>query len=182
MSTTDFDKFVARQQQAAAEVADTDWDKERDEWLDHLNTLHTKIRSFLRKYVDSGQVKVETVQVILNEENIGLYEAPQMVLRIGGQHVVLKPVGTLFVGAKGRVDVEGPAGRAAILLVNKRAQSPASLVHVAVGTGGALPPAPAMSPEKIEWEWKIVTRPPERRFIEITQESFFQLVMEVANG
>ena len=76
MSTTDFDKFVARQQQAAAEVADTDWDKERDEWLDHLNALHTKIRSFLRKYVDSGQVKVETVQVILNEENIGLYEAP----------------------------------------------------------------------------------------------------------
>jgi hypothetical protein len=182
MSTTDFDKFIARQQQAAAEGEATDWEKERDDWLAYLDSLHTKIRYFLRKYVDAGQVKVESAQVILNEENIGHYEAPQIVLRIGGQQVILRPVGTLLVGAKGRVDVEGPAGRATILLVNKRAQSPASLVHVTVGTAGALPATPAEPHEKIEWEWKIVTRPPERRFIEITQESFFQLIMEVANG
>ncbi len=182
MATTDFDRFVARQQQAAAEVAAIDWENERDEWLEHLNSLHTKVKSLLIKYLRSGQITAESVQVILNEENIGLYEAPQMVLRIGGQQVNLVPVGTLLIGAKGRVDVIGPAGRGEILLVDRRASGPGSLVHVTVGTGRTPPPAPTKSPKKIEWEWKIVTRPPERKFVEITQQSLFQLIMEVANG
>lgn len=52
-----------------------------------------------------------------------------------------------------------------------------------MGTEGQLL-SPSESPQhpKIEWEWKILTRPPERRFIEITQETFFDLIMEVANG
>jgi hypothetical protein len=181
MGNTDFDRFVERQQQAAAEVAAIDWENERDEWLEHLNALHAKVKSFLAKYLRSGQVTTESVQVILNEENIGLYEAPQMVLRIGGQQVNLVPVGTLLIGAKGRVDVIGPAGRGEILLVDRRASGPGSLVHVTVGTGRTAPGS-TKSSKKVEWEWKIVTRPPERKFVEITQQSLFQLIMEVANG
>jgi hypothetical protein len=45
-------------------------------------------------------------------------------------------------------------------------------------------PAP-LSPEaieRIEWAWKISTPPPEMKFIELTQEAFFEMVLEVANG
>ena len=105
-----------------------------------------------------------------------------MVLRIGRQEVDLVPIGTLLIGSKGRVDVNGPAGRAQILLVDSKVLDPRALVHVTVGVGGKLPPPPSKRFQEIEWEWTIVTRPPQRQFIEITQQSLFQLIMEVVNG
>lgn len=182
MGSTDFDRFVERQQRQAAKVAAIDWEEERDQWLGRLDELYAKVRSYLGKYLRSGQIIVEETGRILTEENIGSYEAPQMTLRIGGQEVRLVPVGTLLIGAKGRVDVVGPAGQAPMLLVDKRAASPRSLIHVTVGQPGGEPLTEKVETGKVEWEWKIVTRPPERRFVEITKESLFQLIMEVSNG
>ena len=178
----DFDEFVRRQQESSAVAGAIDWDKERDQWLHYLDGLYSKIESFLSKYASSGQIKITYESVRLDEEHIGSYAARQMKLRIGRQEVVLLPIGTLLIGAKGRVDVVGPAGKAAILLVDKRASNPKSLIHVVVGVGGKSPVLPNEPQRKIEWEWKILSRPPERRFIEITQETIFQLIMEVANG
>lgn len=182
MDSRDFDEFVKHQQQGAAVAVSVDWDKQRDEWLARLNALYARVESLLDKYLSSGQIQFKYKIVELTEEYIGSYSATQMTLWIGRKEVLLVPIGTLLIGAKGRVDVIGPAGRAEILLVDKRAAGPASLIHVSVGIGGKLPTPPSESPEAIEWEWKVVTRPPERRFVEITQESLFQLIMEVANG
>ena len=182
MDVKEFDEFVKRQQESAAEVASVDWDGQRKEWLDYLDKLYQKIESLLRKYVSSGQIQLGYRPVELNEENIGSYAAKQMVLKIGPKSVVLEPIGTLLIGSKGRVDVIGPAGKAQLLLVDSKASGPGSLIHVTVGVGRK-PPAPPPEPTReIKWEWKIVTRPPERRFIEITQQTLFQLIMEVANG
>lgn len=183
MDSKDFDEFVKRQQ-GGISVADVEinWEKERDEWLAHLGRLYSKVESFLRKYVSSGQIRYEYRLIDLNEANIGSYAAKQMVLRIGRQEVDLVPIGTLLIGSKGRVNVNGPAGRAQILLVDSKVSDPRALVHVTVGVGGKLPPPPSKRTQEIEWEWKIVTRPPERKFIEITQQSLFQLIMEVVNG
>jgi hypothetical protein len=183
MDRKDFDEFVKRQQGGTSVAAvEIDWEKERAEWLTRLDRLYSKIESFLRKYVSSGQIRYEYRTIELNEENIGSYAAKQMVLRIGRQEVNLVPIGTLLVGSKGRVDVKGPAGRAQMVLVDRRVSDPRSLIQVRVGVGGKLPTPPSKRAREIEWEWKIVTRPPERRFIEITQQSFFDLIMEVANG
>jgi hypothetical protein len=183
MDVKEFDEFVKRQQGPTPGVASIDWDNERKEWLDYLDKLYQKIESLLDKYVSAGQIQREYRPVELNEENIGSYSARQMVLRIGRQSVVLEPIGTLLVGSKGRVDIIGPAGKAQLLLVDSKASGPASLIHVTVGVGGKLPaPPPPKSLQELKWEWKIVTRPPERRFIEITQQTLFQLIMEVANG
>jgi hypothetical protein len=177
-----FDEFVSRQQETDAETASIDWEKERDEWLAHLDRLFLKIESFLSKYVSLGQIRYEYRPVELNEENIGAYSAKQMVLRIGRQQVDLVPIGTLLIGSKGRVDVTGPAGRAQLVLVDSKVSDPRSLIRVTVSVGGKLPPPPSKRSQEIEWEWKIVTRPPERRFVEITQQTFFDLILEVANG
>lgn len=182
MDVKEFEEFVKRQQGSSPGVAEIDWDNERREWLDHLDKLYKKVESLLRKYVSSGQIQLGYRPVELNEENIGSYSAKQMVLRIGRIEVVLEPIGTFFMLSKGRVDIMGPAGKAQILLVDRKASGPTPLIHVSVGLGGKLPAPPAESLQEIEWEWKIVTRPPERRFIKITQETLFQLIMEVANG
>jgi hypothetical protein len=182
VESKDFDEFVRRQQAEASVAAAIDWNHERDEWLGHLRVLYAKTESLLKKYTSSGQIRLEYRSIRLNEENIGSYSAKQMVLKIGRQEVNLVPIGTLLIGFKGRVDVEGPAGKAQIALVDSKASSTASLIHVSVGVGGKPPVAPKKPAEPVEWAWRIVTRPPERRFIEITQETLFQTIMEVANG
>ena len=183
MNTTtnsrDFDDFVRRQQEPSDDV---DWNKERDEWLGYLDRLHRNVRSLLGKYVSSGQIQISDRPIRLNEEGIGTYEAKQLILRIGRQEVDLVPVGTLFIGSKGWVEVVGPAGKADIMLVDSTRDSLRPRVLVTVGIGGKLPPPQSEPQTKIDWDWRIVTRPPERKFVEITQENLFQLIMEVANG
>lgn len=35
--------------------------------------------------------------------------------------------------------------------------------------------------ETIEWDWKIATPPPRIKYIEVNEDSFFDLLMEVIN-
>jgi hypothetical protein len=178
---SDFDAFVKREQTAAAEGERVDWGKERDEWLGHLTELYEQTESFLAQYIETGQIKVNYRDIELNEENIGSYRARQMILKIGRQEITMTPVGTLLIGAKGRVEVVGPAGRTRLLLVNSEASGPTIKVTVSMG-GKPEPPAVEAPPKQIKWAWKIATSPPTIRYIELTQDSLFQALMEVANG
>ncbi|MGO9270800.1 MAG: hypothetical protein ACLQOO_11200 [Terriglobia bacterium] len=162
---TDFDTFVKRQQPALEGGQPVDWAKKRDEWLSHLNELYGQVESFLAKYIKIGEIKCSYRNIALNEENIGSYSAREMVLKIGRQEITLTPIGTIVLGAEGRVDVEGPAGRTRFLLVDSRVSGPTIRVT-----------------KKIKRVWKIATSPPTIQYIELTPESLFQALMELANG
>lgn len=187
MTVKEFDAFVKRQH----ETGEVDWDHERDEWLAHLEALYSKIESMLSGYTSSGKINIRYKTIELNEEDIGSYQARQMVLRIGRQEVDLVPAGTRFIGFKGYVEVTGSAGKARLALANKGRQS--TLPEVAIGVGIITPrtrelekvqtrSAYVPSNAKIEWVWKILPRPPGRELVEVTRESLFQLLMEVTNG
>ncbi len=189
----DFDTFVKRQQPPLNEQEPVDWTRQRDEWLNHLRELYAQIESFLAKYIEIKEIKRSYLDIALNEQNIGSYKAPQMILKIGRQEITLTPVGTLLLGAKGRVDVEGPAGRTRFLLVNGKATGPTIKVTVTElprrtvkgsisNYGKPEPAAVSTAPEEIKWAWKIATSPPSVQYIDLTPESFFQALMEVANG
>jgi hypothetical protein len=178
---TDFGAFVKRQQIASAEASRVDWAKERDEWLRHLEELYDRTESFLAEYIKDGEIQLSYRDIELNEENIGSYRARQMILKIGRQEITMTPVGTLLIGAKGRVEVVGPAGRTRLVLVNREASRPAIKVTVSIG-GKPETPAVGAAPKNIKWAWKIATSPPAIRYIDLTQESLFQALMEVANG
>lgn len=176
----EFDEFVKRQQPAQIEASSVDWAAERNQWLDHLNQLYTSVENFLQPYIDGGTIAVNYKELLLNEENIGEYTAQQMILQIGKQHVVFTPIGTLLIGTKGRVDVEGAAGKARLILTDRHAQRPQ--IKVTVGRDGD-PTHPETRPVlNIDWTWKIATMPPQVSYIDLTQDSLFELVMEVANG
>jgi hypothetical protein len=177
----DFDAFVKNQQPAVADGGPVDWARERDDWLRHLNELYETIESSLAKYIEAGLIKLSYRDMTLNEENIGSYTARQMILKIGRQEIVLTPVGTLLIGVKGRVDVIGPAGRTRFLLVDSKASRPQFKITVGIG-GNAETPPQEEPPKEIRWAWKIATNAPTIQYIELTQESLFQALMEVANG
>ena len=181
-TSKEFDDFVKRQKPLSAAERPVDWDQEREDWISYLDSLYKKIETFLRKYKDEGSIRIEYKQIELNEENIGVYLANEMIIHIGRQEIPLTPIGTLLIGAKGRVDVEGSYGKAALMLVDKDALGPRPLVRVKI-IDPQKPPEPEKETTKnIEWVWKIVTSPPVIRFIDLNAESFFQLIMEVSNA
>ncbi|HML16446.1 MAG TPA: hypothetical protein VK419_05450 [Bryobacteraceae bacterium] len=176
----DFGEFVKREQTASAQTRSEDWIKERDDFLAYLSELYAQIRSFLDEYVRSGGIKIDCRDFPLNEENIGSYTAPQMIIRIGGKEITLTPAGTLLIGAKGRVDIAGPAGRSRLVLVDRDASGPA--IKVTVRRGQAEAPAANALPRNIKWSWKIATSPPGIQYIELTKEEFSRMLLEVVNG
>jgi hypothetical protein len=185
MAKTAFDEFVERQQASDSDVSQIDWNKERGEWLAHLNELYEITEDYLQDYISTGRISCSYTDIELNEENIGSYIARQMILKIGRQQIDFKLIGTLLIGMKGGVDVYGPAGSARFVLVNSLAEGVQSLIRVTVNVAGRtqLPPAPSATPSKdITWKWKIAGRPPEMRFLKLTKESLFETIMAIANA
>ncbi len=182
-----FKDFVQRQQQPRSGDEAIDWSKERDDWLDHLAQLYARIAEYLDEYIKGGTIKLHYATIELNEENIGAYEAKRLVIAIGAQEIVFTPVGTLLIGSKGRVDVEGSAGKSRLVLIDKNVTDPRQMIRVTVtaipARGSPKPsPMPASSPKEIEWAWKIVSRPPAMQFTQLNKETLFEMLMEVSNG
>lgn len=178
VTTKEFEEFVKRQKSSAVAEPPVDWDKERRDWIAHLDWLYKRVESFLRKY----KIDIEYRETELFEENLGTYPVRTMIIHIGRQMINLTPVGTRLIGSKGRVDVDGPYGKAALVLVDKDAASPRPRVRVRI-----MDPKEKVQPEienekKIEWVWKIATRPPAIQYIDLNTESFLQLIMEVSNA
>jgi len=176
---SDFDAFVQAQQKSAQD-AEIDWNKERDEWLAHLDALYKKIEELLGDYVKSGQILLRCQDVQLNEDDIGTYCAPRLTIKIGGKEIVLDPVGTLLIGTKGRVDVTGPAGFTRLMLVDKDAARPRVMVAARVNSKRSPVPEPPDKP--VDWTWKLATSPPTVRYIDLTQDSLFRALLEVGGG
>jgi hypothetical protein len=189
MSKSDFDQFVKRQQAEQQEATATfEPQQQLDEWLSYLNALYRDITRYLEGYIHAGEAQIDYRDVTLNEDFIGAYVAREMILKIGPSTVTFTPIATMLIGMKGRVEVQGATGRASLILVNKLATSARSLIQIQVRVirPGASPlPLPKPSPDemtKIQWVWKIAAPPPQMKFIELTQNTFYDMILEVANG
>lgn len=184
MNKTEFDKFVQRQQVAQSEAASFDPKQQIQEWRHYLDLLYKQIKEYMASYVAERVARIILDDIELNEEFSGPYTVPQMRLEIGRSVVTFKPIGTMLIGSKGRVDVQGPRGSARLGLVNKRATHARDLVRVTVSVVGASEPPPPPKPrnEKIEWAWKIITPPPDMSFIDLTQGAFFDMILSIADA
>jgi len=184
MNKTNFDEFVHRQRAKQEEEKKFDPQKELKDWLEYLDSLYSQINGFMASYLSSGDAKIEFRETQLNEDFVGTYTAKQMVLTIGRSAVTFTPIGTMLIGSKGRVDVQGPRGQARLGLVNKKANSARQLIRVTVSVAGEpmKEPPPSDETKEIEWGWKIITPPPEMKFIELTQEAFFEMILSVADA
>jgi hypothetical protein len=175
MGTEDFATFVASQQ-APEDIV---WDEVRDEWLKALDSLHDQVVRFLADYVPSS-ISYQFHEIEMTEPDVGTYQAKVMNIKIGRQHVAIVPVGTMLWGCKGRVDVRGSSGQAQILLVDASAKSAGDLLRVVVnaqGGGSTTPRSPSIS-----WAWKVLTNSVQKTFEDLDKESFFRLLIEVANA
>jgi hypothetical protein len=80
------------------------WRKRRDKWLSELNLVLTRIKGWL---LAGGLTATdfELFEVDLNEETLGRYQATGLHVRVGAALVTFRPVGSVLIGACGRIDV-----------------------------------------------------------------------------
>jgi len=180
MGKTDFEEYL-RKQDADTEIeAQVDWGKQRDEWLEYLETFYKKVKGWLSKYKDSG-VTCEDREKNIDEDHIGKYRARSLHIHVRNKEVVLDPVGTNLIGAKGRIDMIGNAGTVRFLLVDR------NLTGQRISVTARTESEPDRretegKDEQIEWVWKIATPPPRIKHVDINADSFFDALMEVINA
>lgn len=179
MSKKDFEEFLNKHATKAPE-AEIDWKVQKEEWLDYIKQFYKSVKEWLEPYKADGKVSYEFKSLMLTEENIGTYEVDAMHVNFAGQKITLEPIGTLLIGTKGRIDLEGARGRVQFILADK--DSKGMKVNVSVSIGGQ----PENKPEERktpDWTWKIVLREPRKiSYAEFNEDNFFDALMEIVNG
>ena len=97
-----------------AKPADIDWGAKRDAWIAAVNDLYRTIED---DYLKAAKADVEITRRNRDarEFYIGVYQIPELVLRVGDEEVVFSPQAANVIGAQGRIDVEGERGDATIV-------------------------------------------------------------------
>ena len=174
-----FADFIKNRQASQADEV-IDWDKQRNDWLKYLSDFYVLVENSLKPYINQQQVSISFEPKQMFEEEIGSYEVKSARIKIGHSEAKLDPIGTLLVGAKGRVDLVGPQGTARFVLVDADSAGPKITIR-SVMEGQELPPEPP--PKKVEnWVWRRTTMPPRITYLPLTEESFQDSLVEVMNG
>jgi len=179
MGKQDLQSFINIKKQHAAEEVQIDWEGRKNEWLRHLNALYKDIEKWLSDFENHDMISFEYRDIELNEEYIGLYSVRKMEIKIADELILLTPVGTLLIGAQGRVDVKGKNGTMKFVLVPEQSDSPAIKMPVVVE--GETKKAETPEDGK-KLAWKIATPPPTMKYIDLNVDSFSDALLAVAGG
>ncbi len=179
MSSKFFDEFVNQQAEWTSQQ-EIDWSKQLEEWMGYLDAFYSRVKCFLQKYVTEGKVQIDSGKRQLHEGSIGAYDAQFLVVTIGSSKIHFEPIGTNLIGAKGRVDMNGPRGTVRFVLVPQGSSGPK--INIRVRDLSEELPTQEAKPSITEWAWKIATPPPNIKYIELEEESFYSAMMEVVNG
>lgn len=187
MNKEDFEKFLKDNAVIEKEEVKIDWDKEKKEWLDFINSFYTQIQEWLEEYKQKGLIKYSYTQKNITEDNIGSYYAKKMDLILAGKCLTFDPIGTLLIGTKGRIDLIGPKGTIKFLLADKLSKGLEFKFTSTVITGNdsekSLEKEQKVDEKSIEWVWKILERHTSRiSYVEFTEENFFEALMELTSG
>ena len=182
MSRADFDALLKRQAAEKSQPDGFDPNKQLEQWQSYLSELYTDIGGYLGEYVTSGKASIVMEDITLNEDFSGPYTVQQMNLRIAGSMVIFEPIGTMLIGSKGRVDVQGPRGSARLSLINRKTTNVRQMIRVRVRIGNEPEPSPEPDQGPIEWVWKIIKATPDVDFIDLTEDSFFDLIIGVIDA
>lgn len=179
MSKRDFEELLRKHESKPAEK-EIDWEEQKKDWLEFIRKFYVKVESWFEPYKLDGKLSYEFRKTQITEEYIGTYDVDVMVVDFAGQKITLEPLGTLLIGTKGRIDMEGARGRVQFILADK--DSKGIKMTMSISTGGQ----PNSEPKELrepDWTWKIVLRESRKiSYADFTEENFFDALMEVVNG
>lgn len=91
------------------------WEEKKREWIRSVQALYEYVKALLRESIESNDVIVQIVDMVVSEEFVGEYTIPALQLIVGGERVQFLPKGVNVIGASGRVDIRGDLGTVTLL-------------------------------------------------------------------
>lgn len=116
-------QFAEEQEKVDAENA-VDWKAVKDDWIKAVRELFDQITGWLKPLIESGSLRAARSHISCEEQDLGPYKIEALELQLASKKMTFKPVGTVLIGAWGRIDVTGPTGKAALLLLNTDKSAP----------------------------------------------------------
>jgi hypothetical protein len=185
MGKSSFIEFIEQEKAFESRKKSIDWEERKDLYLKQLKTLFDDVENFLREFTESGAVQIKRSQETIEEESIGEYEIPVLHIQIYGKHADLVPVGTNLIGTPGGVDLIGDIAKIRFILADKDEGRPQIFAAFSWSIGGkklAMEQAENWILRKRDYVWKIITDPPDIRYIELNEDSFLGALQEVLDG
>jgi hypothetical protein len=137
----------AAKRAAADEVSPLEWKARLAEWLEELNWLFATLEQWVSPATSAGHASWSArPDAVIREDFLGEYKAPSYELLVGRRSLIFRPVATLVVGSRGRVDVVSGVRSAMLVLLDG------------------------------EHEWKIATRTPRLETSALTEDTFASLL------
>ncbi|KAF3978156.1 MAG: hypothetical protein HFP77_03360 [Methylococcales symbiont of Iophon sp. n. MRB-2018] len=179
MSKKDFEDLLMKHDEQSEEKK-INWQSQKNEWLEFINQFYLSLENWLAPFEKKGTVSYSYNDLILTEKYIGTYNVRTMTVDFAGQQLTLEPIGTLLIGSKGRIDMEGVKGRVQFVLADKNSKGIKR--SITISTDGEKEKK-EQSYQKPEWVWKIVLKESRNiSFVEFNEKNFFDALMEVVNG
>lgn len=184
MGKAEFNSYLKEQDAILASQPKINWEKEKEYWLKNIIKLYDQIEAYLQEFKKKGDVKFLYEPIEKHEEKLGAYSANKMIISVKGTNVTLDPIGTILIGASGRIDMTGPSGTVRFVLVPGEETGVGLRITVVDGANENREKKDSSDPQGVTQTltWKIATPPPNIRYEELDEESFFEALMEVINA
>lgn len=180
MGRKNFEEYLESQKDTNKN--DINWDLKKEEWIEEVNSFLKQIGNYFTNYKDN--VVINEQSFTINEEYLGSYEIKKLILNFNSDTVIFTPVGRNIIGARGRIDMEGKAGKVKFVLVGEETQSPNIISSIITSKQEQEEHEKSLikTTNKEKNIWKIATPPPKIKYLELNEDSFFDALMEVING
>lgn len=184
MEKKEFEAFLSDTEEKNNQNISEQVKKEVSEYKSYVLQLYSQIEKWLGGY--NKWIKIIRNPCKVNEELTGEYDLEELIIIVNNIKLQLKPKGTYIIGAKGRVDFIGPKSIVTIGLCDKEIKNASQLIKIFDSEKEKQlydkKRKEELEKKPIEWEWKIITDPPEMLFITLTENVFTDYLKKVMNG
>lgn len=173
---TEFEKFI-KDKKEEAEKKQAGFNPE-----DRIQFFQKIVADFFDSVINDwlGDVKddlsFKQLPLSITEQSLGTYQVNALVISFGNEEVILRPVGTVLIGAKGRIDMICKNYSVMCVYVGENIRSASQLIRIRINgevERAAKPGDPV---------WKFASREGKYSYETITKETFQRKLMELVNA
>lgn len=175
---TEFQKFIKEQNERSnAKKNEFDPQKRIEQFHGWVADLyHLVDAEWLNEELANGSVTSGTTPITVTEENLGAYQIDAKWIQIGEHRLMMRPVGTIIIGTKARVDLIYKSINRMFVLVGENVEGARDMISVRIE---GEPVQKRKEPGKAVW--KIVNPKGRYNYLKANKSNFEKVIMEVIN-
>lgn len=175
---TSFDDFVKKQNEKAKPIPAFNPQERIDMFKKHVEEFYDLVcKEWLKENIEKGLIVTKRHPIRVYEESLGIYDIDALVINIGNIVINLRPIGTILIGTRGRIDISYRSRSGMFVLTGENIDSPSAQIVISVN--GEKPPKQKDPGREV---WKFVDRRGMMNYVSLNAEVFQQIIMELING